>query len=76
LHGQPVSISKHEVDAAQPGTVLEQCATDRIDTLPNVLAMIKLTAILEEARDEMSVSVFPWGNAHLTKATVLKPGKP
>lgn len=53
LHGQPVSISKRDVDAAQPGVFPALRAKDRIDTLPNILAMIRLTAILEDARDKM-----------------------
>ena len=53
LHGLPVSISKSDVDAAQPCDFPALRPKDRIDTLPNVLAMIKLTAILEDARDRM-----------------------
>ncbi|KIW66178.1 hypothetical protein PV04_08379 [Phialophora macrospora] len=54
LHGLPVSISKSDVDAAQPSDFPALRPKDRIDTLPNILAMIRLTAILEDARDTMS----------------------
>lgn len=55
MHGLPVSIAMSEVNAAQPSECLPLRPMDRIDTLPNVLAMIGLTSILEEARDSMYV---------------------
>lgn len=51
LHGLPVSVSRRDVDAEQPSDVPSLRPEQRIDTLPNILAMIRLTSLLEEARD-------------------------
>lgn len=51
LHGRPVSISKFEVDTEIPTDLLELRPFGRVDNLHNVLAMIKLTDFLEDARD-------------------------
>jgi len=56
LHGRPVSISRSDVDAAQPSDAPALRSRDTIETLPNVLAMIKLTTVLEDANDKMCVS--------------------
>ena len=53
LHGRPVSISKLEVDAGQPTDFPALKSENRPDTFPNILAMINLTALFEEARDKM-----------------------
>ena len=53
LHGRLVSISNSEVDAELPSDIPMLRGKDGIDNLPNVLAMIRLTAFLEEARDKM-----------------------
>jgi len=44
-----------DVDADQPTELEALRITTGIDTLPNILAMIRLTAILEDARDRMYV---------------------
>lgn len=53
LHGKPMTLSKSEVDADQPSDLPQLRSEGQIDTMPNVLAMIKLTGFLEEARDKM-----------------------
>ncbi|EON68772.1 hypothetical protein W97_08030 [Coniosporium apollinis CBS 100218] len=53
LHGRPVSVARSEVDSDLPTDFPELRPTTRIDTLPNVLAMIKLTDALEDARDKL-----------------------
>ena len=55
LHGKPVTVSRSEVDADQPLDLPELRIEGQIDTMPNFLAMIKLTGFLEEARDKMLV---------------------
>lgn len=75
LHGRPVSISKPDVNAAQPSDFPALRATDRIDTLPNVLAMIRLTATLEDARDRMCVRLLV-SDERLTNLADLVSKKP
>ena len=53
LHGKPVTIPRSEVDADQPSDLPELRSEGQTGTMPNVLAMIKLTGFLEEARDKM-----------------------
>ena len=55
LHGKPVTIPRSEVDADQPSDLPELRSEGQMDTMPNFLAMIKLTGFLEEARDKMWV---------------------
>ena len=55
LHGKPMTIPKSEVDADRPSDLPELRSEGQSDTMPNVLAMIKLTGFLEEARDKMWV---------------------
>jgi hypothetical protein len=75
LHGQPVSISRRDIDAGQPSVCPELRAKDRIDTLPNVLAMIRLTGILEDARDKMYVANSPPSNVFLISLEDLRSEK-
>lgn len=53
LHGMPVSLASSEVNTSMPIDMPELRVETRINTMPNVLAMIKLTSFLEEGRDKM-----------------------
>ena len=55
LHGKPMTTPRSEVDADHPSDLPELRSEGQIDTMPNILAMIKLTGFLEEARDKMWV---------------------
>ena len=48
-----MTIPRSEVDADLPSESAELRGEDQTDTIPNILAMIKLTSFLEEARDKM-----------------------
>ena len=50
-----MTTQRSEVDADHPSDLPELRSEGQIDTLPNILAMIKLTGFLEEARDKMWV---------------------
>ncbi|KAF2180860.1 hypothetical protein K469DRAFT_729574 [Zopfia rhizophila CBS 207.26] len=49
LHGRPVSIARADVDCDLPGDRPELRAFTNVNTMPNILAMIKLTDVLEAA---------------------------
>lgn len=73
LHGRPVSISKSEVDTPLPSDLQTLRVQDRPDTLPNILAMIKLTSLLEDARDSMYVEI--WDERYSTDLVYRSPLK-
>ena len=53
LHGRIVSISKSEVDTDLPTDVSVLRVKDGVENLSNIVAMIRLTVSLEDARDRM-----------------------
>lgn len=57
LHGRPVAVARSEVDSDLPADFPELRATSRVENLPNVLAMIRLTDALQDARDKMYASL-------------------
>lgn len=53
FHGRPVSIASSEVDTELPQELKDLPTSSRHNTMPNILAMIKLTEFLEDSRDAM-----------------------
>ncbi|KAF4995672.1 hypothetical protein FGRMN_4982 [Fusarium graminum] len=51
LHGRPVSISRLDIDANLPIDLEELQPKERINTFQNNVAMLKLTILMEDARD-------------------------
>ena len=64
LHGKPVTVPSLEVDADLPSDLPKVRSEGQINTMPNILAVIKLTAFLEEATDKM------WGFCSLSERIV------
>lgn len=53
LHGRPVSIPRAEVDVDLPQDLPELRVAPQTHALPNMLAMIRLTEALENAKEAM-----------------------
>lgn len=54
FHGRPISLARSDIDAELPSEFAELNSPERMDTFPNVLAMIQLTDLLELARDRVT----------------------
>ncbi|KAI5920245.1 fungal-specific transcription factor domain-containing protein [Camillea tinctor] len=54
FHGRPVSLARRDVNCEYPTNIPGIKPEDRVDTLPNLLAMIRLIDMLESARDFVS----------------------
>ena len=64
LHGKPVTVPRLEVDADLPSDPPGLRNEGQINIMPNILAMIRTTAFLEEATDKM------WGFCSLSERIV------